>query len=122
MSFQEDTPRQTHVAAPAASGGAEEVVEVPDGEAAEEHGQAVPDHEPHGLECLHVAHVLVVLILLGRHGKALLLAREPVFLSGVSQGWAEGLLHGPHAAEDHDGGQKRVRILMEHGVLQVVVV
>lgn len=61
MTFQENTPWKTNNVAPSADLAAEGIVQVPDQEPAEEQEQAITDHEPHGLESLHVARVLVLL-------------------------------------------------------------
>lgn len=122
MSLQEDTPGQAHLTAQLANLRAEVVVQIPDKEPTEEHAQSVHDHKPHRLESLHVAHVLVMLAFLGRHLFAPLLPLQPVLLARVAPFRPKGHLHGVHAAQDNDRGQDRVGILVEHWVLEVVVV
>lgn len=122
MALQEDSPWQTHRAAPQADLGAELVVQIPDEEPAEEHAQSVRDHKPHRLEGLHIPHVLVMLSFLGRHLLAPLLPIQAVFLARVAPSRPQRHLHGMHAAEDNSCRKNGVGILVEDGVLEVVVV
>lgn len=87
VTFQEDTPGKTDNTPPSADLTAEGIVQVPDQEPSEEHEQAVSDHEPHGLERLHIARILVVLLFHTGNREAFLLAREAVLLARVSPAW-----------------------------------
>lgn len=122
MTFQENTPRKTDLLAPASQRGAELVVKGPDEEASQEHAQSVDDHEPHRLQRLHVPHVLVVLSLLRRDGQTLPLALQAVLLARLAPFRAERHFHRVHAAQDDNGGQERVRVLVEDRVPEVVVI
>ena len=122
MSFQKKTPGKTNRAAIPTDLRAIDVVQAPDEETAQKHAQSVYHHEPHSLECLQVAHILVVLALLGRNGKSHPLACQAVLFRRVAPSRSEGRFHGVHAAEDDDGGQGRVCILVEDWVLKIVVV
>ena len=122
MTLQENAPRQPHDLAPPADLRAERIIQIPDEKAAEEHGQTISDHKPHGFEDLGVADVLIVLVFLGRHLDSLLLAGETVFFPRAPPPRAQRHLHGVHAAQDDDNSQDSVRVLVENGVLEVVVV
>lgn len=122
MTFEENTPRKSHNLTPLSDCGTELVVQGPDAKAAQEHTQSIPNHKPHGLESLHIADILVVLMFFGRYRQSLLFACYAVFLARVSPSRTKGHLHCVHTPQDYDGGQYRVGVLVEHGVLQVVVV
>ena len=122
MTLEENTPGKSHDLAPLSNLAAEVVVQIPDEEPAKEHAQSVPDHKPHRFESLHVTDVLVVLVFSGRNRQALLFASHAVFFARTPPFRTKRHLHCIHTSQDHDGSQDRVCILVEHGVLQVVVI
>ena len=127
MALEQDAPGEPDGAPPAPQRGAVPVVERPDGEAAEEDAQADGDEAPHerqgggvaGVDARPLPHVPLPL------GRALGGRRRAVAVGeGAGRGAARGPqvhLHDPHAADQHDGRQDRVRVLVEDRVLQVVV-
>ena len=122
MAFQQNTPRKTNKLTPSADLATEGIVQIPDEESAQEHEQAITDHEPHGLERLDIALILVLLLFLGGDWDALFLACGPVLLASVAPAWSQCHFHGVHAAQDNDDSQERIRVLVKYWVLKVVVV
>ena len=68
MTFQKDAPRKPDDSSPSANAGAKVIIEIPDQEATKKNGDAIHDHEPHSVQDLGVANILVHLTLLGRNG------------------------------------------------------
>lgn len=122
MALQQQTPRQADLVAPLAQLRAVDIVEIPDGEAAQEDAEAPGDHDPHLAQDLAVALLLArdLGLLRGRRGvaraHALVLEVAPPVVGPQVQ------LHDDHGADQHDGREQRVRVLVEGRVLQVVVV
>lgn len=122
MTFKNYTPWKTNPLPPFPQRTTENIVQIPNGKSAKEHAQAKNHHEPHCFQRLHVAHVLKLLSLLAGDWEPLLFTSESVLFTRLAPSRTERDFHSIHASEDDDGSQKRVGILVEDGVLQVMII
>jgi hypothetical protein len=127
VAFQNYSPRKPKAPPPLPEGPAVDVVQRPDAKAAEEDSQSKRHGDPHLPESLAVADVLAPLhffasLVLRRRLGRCPLHLQHVLLLGLAERQTQRVLHDEHASEDGEGGEKRIGVLAEGWVLEVVVV
>jgi len=95
------------------------VVQIPDRETAQESCKTRGNHPPHPAQNLTIPIVSALLFCLIRRQ---LTGLAGSFLATRAVVWSDTNFHDVHRAQQHDGGQDRVSILVESRVLEVVVV
>lgn len=122
VSFEQDSPGQASLMSPSSDLGAIYVVQIPDGKASKEDAQAKGDHGPHLLQDPLVPLVLPLLFSLGLWTGESALSYGFVGLVALAEMWSDVKLHDNHAADQDDGSQNRIGVLVKGRVLEEVVV
>jgi hypothetical protein len=115
VSLEEDTPRQSDFVTPLTQLVAVHIIQCPEAKSTQEDGQSTSDHEPHGLDDLAISVIPTLLFLLTDS------TLQACGFSCLCSG-ADITLHNVHGSEQDGSSQKRIHVLVEDGVSEVVVV